>query len=107
MAKLENKLGKKRDESVKLARHVQAASRGASDRDALFPEYTSFDADGLPDKNPDGSEVSGSKKKSLKKELDKYRKESADFLAKGGLEYHARLASEIDELVVSMQAINK
>ena len=82
-----------------------AASPPLSEAQVLFPEYSSFDAEGLPDRGAEGAEVSGSKRKSCKKELDRYRKEHVDFLAKGGPEYYRRVRSEMDELAAAIKSI--
>lgn len=91
LAKLENK-------RVVIAKEISKFDRfrGSScdERTILFSHYSQFDEEGLPT----GDDVSASKRKNLKKELEKFRKDKAEFDSKGGNDYIAGLQSELDTI---------
>jgi cysteinyl-tRNA synthetase len=62
----------------------------------LFPDQAgaALDEDGIPM----GMDLSGSKRKSLKKDIEKLGKEVADFHAKGGVAFLNQMRGEIKEL---------
>ena len=90
LSKLENKKSLVEREMSKWSRYVA----GETEQETLFPEFSSFDAEGVPD----DSELSASKKKAFKKEVEKFRKEKAEFDAKGGKAYFEKLAGDLAKL---------
>jgi cysteinyl-tRNA synthetase len=98
VAKLENKRAILAKEIAKWERHASSKS----EQEALFPGISEFDAEGLP-VDP---EMSASKRKNLKKELEKFRKERTEYEAKGGLAYVEKLTTEHDTLSQQIAAAN-
>jgi cysteinyl-tRNA synthetase len=96
LAKLENKRNNLEKELSKWSRHIT----GLSEREILFSEFTVFDQDGVPD------DVTASKKKSLKKDLEKFKKERSDFEAKGGRQYYEKLEVDLQALLEQISAMN-
>ena len=97
LVKLENKRGLIEKEIAKWNRHVT----GQSEREVLFPDATVFDEEGLPN----DPAITASKKKSMKKDLEKFRKERADFEAKGGKQYYEKLQADFNALVEQINAM--
>ena len=65
-----------------------------TDSEILFPDCANFDADGIPTDD----DISSTRRKSLKKDLDKLRKERAEYETKGGQAYLEKLQSDVNEL---------
>lgn len=97
-AKLENKKFILEKEIAKWARY----RGGRSEREALFPDFSTFDEDGLP-MDP---ELSANKRKSFKKDLEKFRKEKTDFIAKGGDAFITQLMNDLEELDNQIRSIS-
>jgi len=91
VSKIENKITLLQKD---ISRYEKFADATKSERDILFPTYTQFDEEGLPV----GEEISASKRKNLKKDLEKFRKEKYDFEAKGGVGFLNGLNSELSTL---------
>ena len=98
VAKLQNKKGLIEKDMQKWSRHVE----NKSERVVLFPDFAVFDEEGLPVSD----EVSASKKKALKKELEKFRKERSEFETKGGKEFYSKLELDLYSLVKQIEAMN-
>ena len=94
-AKLENKRAIIEKELSKWMRH----SQDKSIQETLFSEYNEFDGEGVP-MHPD---LSASKRKAMKKDLDKFIKERSEFESKGGLEFLEKLKAELADLVQKMK----
>ena len=90
VAKLENKRSILAKEVGKWERHANNNSENA----VLFPGVNEFDAEGLPV----DAEMSASKRKNLKKEVEKFRKERTEFETKGGKLYFDKLVGDLDAL---------
>ena len=86
-AKLDNKKQILLKEIAKLERLAN------SDRELLFPNALEVDAEGLP-----VGELSASKRKGLKKDLEKLKKERSDFEAKGAQAYLIKLKASLAEI---------
>jgi cysteinyl-tRNA synthetase len=90
LVKLENKKSVIEKEISKWFRCAQ----GKTEREILFPEFTEFDDEGLPV----SADISASKRKAFKKDLEKFRKENSEFIAKGGLELLEKLQGDLDSI---------
>ena len=97
-AKLENKKSVVEKEIAKWARYAE----GKSEREVLFPNFSAFDEEGLPV----DAELSASKRKSFKKDLEKFRKERSDFITKGGDAYIAQLKDDLEKLDNQIRSIS-
>ena len=95
LAKLENKRSIVEKEVNKWSsRHKEMKCA----RDVLFSDFSDFDDEGLPL----SADLSASKRKAMKKDVEKFIKERAEFEAKGGQEYLARLEAELAEIVAQI-----
>jgi len=91
LTKLENKRSVVAKEISKFERF---SGPNVDERIVLFSQYSQFDEEGIPV----GDDVSASKRKNLKKELEKFRKDRAEFDAKGGVEFLNGLVTELDTI---------
>jgi cysteinyl-tRNA synthetase len=98
-AKLENKRIVFEKEIAKWSRFVD----GKTEREVLFPGFTDFDEEGVPV----GSDLSGNRRKAMKKELDKFRKELLEFQSKGGDEMVVKLSNELKGIVSQLNQLNQ
>ena len=93
--KRSKELGKLENKRSVIAKEISKFDRlrapPCDERSVLFPQYSQFDEEGLPV----GEDVSASKRKNLKKELEKFRKDRAELETKGGLGYIEGLESEL------------
>lgn len=96
-AKLENKKTVVEKDIAKWTRYAQ----GKSEREVVFGDYSVFDEEGLP-VDP---EMSASKRKAFKKDVEKFRKENADFVARGGMELMQQLRDELAKLEAQINAM--
>ena len=89
------KLENKRSVLVKdIAKYDRFRGPSIDERSILFSQYSQFDEEGLPV----GDDISSSKRKNLKKDLEKFRKERSDFEVKGGHQFLLKLDSELREI---------
>lgn len=88
LTKLENK---RMVISKELSKFERLAGQSADERTVLFAQYSQFDEEGLPV----GGDISASKRKNLKKELEKFRKDVLEFEKKGGINYFQELRREL------------
>jgi predicted ribosome quality control (RQC) complex YloA/Tae2 family protein len=99
LAKLENKISLLAKE---ISRYEKFADPTRTERELLFQNYSQFDEEGLPV----GDDISASKRKNLKKELEKFRKEKNDFEAKGGLVFLDGLSNDIANLTHKVKELS-
>lgn len=97
IGKLENKRAIVDKEIGKWQRYAS----GKTEREVLFAEFSQFDEEGLPV----ADDLSASKRKAMKKDLEKFRKEAADFQTKGGMEYMAKLEEELKQLGIQIRSM--
>ena len=90
LARLENKKAILEKELSKWLRHSDLKSA----REILFSDFSEFDEEGIPLQG----DLSSSKRKAMKKDLEKFCKERSEFESKGGLEYLGKLQSELADL---------
>ena len=97
MGKLDNKKSVIEKDVGKWSRYAS----GRTEREILFPDFSAFDEEGIPL----SSDLSSSKRKAMKKELEKFRKENLEFVSKGGVEYLRRLNEDLQEIEGLMETL--